>query len=744
MFDLETPKLQLEQFGFFTEKIDAAGRLAAGPVARCSPARRIPSSAAAAARAPRPPPRAARRRARRRDRRDARARRSSSRGRASVPGAKTRRRHVHDRAARARRSRSKAATSAPRPTARSSSAASRSAAPIPSSRASTATSRRPRSSSRAPAATASRSSSSRARRDRRARHQPTGATVEIDGKPAGTTPTHADDAAAGHDVTVMFKKAGYQDAIDDARPCPAPARRCAIVQPLAVSDELARIKLVSEPAGAQVIQNGQLLAGVTTPAEVLVEAGKPKRFMLTLPNHGARASIEPFTPGRGADRHRQERQARRGRRAQDRVERRRTRKVTIAARRTARTSRSRATCVVSAGTYTVDFIGPQGAQRDPHRSRSPPSRSTDEVRVRLRRGRRRQEARGRPARAASSRSRSARARSRSSTKRARTRPGEGQSGRYRHRATDAGTLRPRTTAERQRARRTQSDQRSCPLGALASQPHLGDARSHDCRSSVAAKHTGSPSADRASWSASSSPVAEVRWRFASGPRRDDGDDRGERPGGSSTGVSALSALSAPSAVILLLPRAYRGGNERGYHGTVKAAMIAALLLAGARRARRRRWQSQSDPYPGIRPRDVGRLGASRAHPPDQGRPDVRRDRGVRDEGEPTSGITTSEYAHAQGRAGRDQRRCVRGRRLHAARPRDGRRWRVVDRPPTTRRARCFTSRASASARYAGIDAARDGRRHPPICRRHRGRGLGPAVARAHRARRRPSSTATIR
>ena len=38
-FDLEAPKLQLESFGFFTEKIDAAGRLAAGP------SRRLPAGA---------------------------------------------------------------------------------------------------------------------------------------------------------------------------------------------------------------------------------------------------------------------------------------------------------------------------------------------------------------------------------------------------------------------------------------------------------------------------------------------------------------------------------------------------------------------------------------------------------------------------------------------------------------------------------------------------------------------------
>ena len=38
-FDLEAPKLQLERFGFFTERIDAAGRLAAGP------SRKLPAGA---------------------------------------------------------------------------------------------------------------------------------------------------------------------------------------------------------------------------------------------------------------------------------------------------------------------------------------------------------------------------------------------------------------------------------------------------------------------------------------------------------------------------------------------------------------------------------------------------------------------------------------------------------------------------------------------------------------------------
>ena len=43
-----------------------------------------------------------------------------------------------------------------------------------------------------------------------------------------------------------------------------------------------------------------MLAGVTTPAEVLVEAGKPVKFTLTMPGK-VPATIDTFTPSRGAD-----------------------------------------------------------------------------------------------------------------------------------------------------------------------------------------------------------------------------------------------------------------------------------------------------------------------------------------------------------------------------------------------------------------------------------------------------------
>jgi hypothetical protein len=48
------------------------------------------------------------------------------------------------------------------------------------------------------------------------------------------------------------------------------------------------------------MQNGLLVAGAITPCDVLVEAGKPTRFVLTMP-HKIPAILAPFTPPRGAD-----------------------------------------------------------------------------------------------------------------------------------------------------------------------------------------------------------------------------------------------------------------------------------------------------------------------------------------------------------------------------------------------------------------------------------------------------------
>jgi hypothetical protein len=128
---------------------------------------------------------------------------------------------------------------------------------------------------------------------------PTGATVEIEGKPVGTTPLTLRTLTPGALTPVTFKKAGFHDATAKLM-VPGPGKETRLSQPLTVSEELARVKITSDPPGAQIIQNGQLIPGGITPYELLVEASKPTRFVLTMPRK-IPAILAPFTPPRGAD-----------------------------------------------------------------------------------------------------------------------------------------------------------------------------------------------------------------------------------------------------------------------------------------------------------------------------------------------------------------------------------------------------------------------------------------------------------
>ncbi|MBA3541561.1 MAG: hypothetical protein H0T79_18250, partial [Deltaproteobacteria bacterium] len=74
-----------------------------------------------------------------------------------------------------------------------------------------------------------------------------------------------------------------------------------LVQPLAIADELVRVRFVSNPPGARIVQadHPATTDRTYTPADVFVEADKLQRFTLTMPKH-APVVIEPFTPARGA------------------------------------------------------------------------------------------------------------------------------------------------------------------------------------------------------------------------------------------------------------------------------------------------------------------------------------------------------------------------------------------------------------------------------------------------------------
>ena len=230
-------------------RIDAAGRLAAGP--------RAGSRARPSGRAP------ARQRTCPASRHRAALDRASWASRSSrccvligiaawprlVPRhKKTTARHVHDdpqgRDDRGRRPQRRHR----RPTARSSCTGSRSAAPTPSSRSSTATSRRQRSSSRRATA---RRVHVRARRASPppscSTAMPTGATVEIDGKPVGTTPMTLTDLAAARHRRSRSRSRSPATRTRSATKLavPGPGKELRMVQPLQVADDFARVKLVS-------------------------------------------------------------------------------------------------------------------------------------------------------------------------------------------------------------------------------------------------------------------------------------------------------------------------------------------------------------------------------------------------------------------------------------------------------------------------------------------------------------------
>lgn len=126
--------------------------------------------------------------------------------------------------------------------------------------------------------------------------EPTGAAVEIDGTPFGATPltvTSLDPEAA---VSIVFRRTGYRPATVAAR-VPAAGDSERLVQRLELSDELVRVRVVSNPPGAEVTRTGQppTTDRTYTPAELFVPAGEVQRFTLTMPGH-VPLVIEPFVP----------------------------------------------------------------------------------------------------------------------------------------------------------------------------------------------------------------------------------------------------------------------------------------------------------------------------------------------------------------------------------------------------------------------------------------------------------------
>jgi hypothetical protein len=119
------------------------------------------------------------------------------------------------------------------------------------------------------------------------------------------------------------------------------------------------VRLESDPPGAQIAQNGQLLAGVVTPAEVLVEAGKPQHFMLALAHH-VPAVLDAFTPTRGADGIVKTAKLVEG--VEVRFEANLDGKASITSAAHCKDQPTPATCVLAPGTYVVELVAAPNAR----------------------------------------------------------------------------------------------------------------------------------------------------------------------------------------------------------------------------------------------------------------------------------------------------------------------------------------------------------------------------------------------
>jgi hypothetical protein len=190
--------------------------------------------------------------------------------------------------------------------------------------------------------------------------QPAGAAVEIDGRPMGSTPVTLTSLVPGTVVSIVFKRTGYRAATARLE-IPGAGNRKRLVQPLEVSDELVRVRFVSNPPGAEIREDGQpqTIDRTYTPAEVFVEANRVQRFTLTMRRH-VPLVIAQFTHGRGARGLEKGGDLVEG--ATLRIEATLDGKVTVSGAPHCTEVAPPIDCTLAPGTYAVAYLGPDGAR----------------------------------------------------------------------------------------------------------------------------------------------------------------------------------------------------------------------------------------------------------------------------------------------------------------------------------------------------------------------------------------------
>ena len=106
-----------------------------------------------------------------------------------------------------------------------------------------------------------------------ANSDPSGSELFVDGVSMGTTPVRVTTLTPGSDVALEFRKTGYVSKFQTIK-VPAAGSQADLSVGLTLSPQFAMLSMETEPPGADIYLNGQLLAGLQTPvAEHLVPSG---------------------------------------------------------------------------------------------------------------------------------------------------------------------------------------------------------------------------------------------------------------------------------------------------------------------------------------------------------------------------------------------------------------------------------------------------------------------------------------
>ena len=127
---------------------------------------------------------------------------------------------------------------------------------------------------------------------------PRGATVTSGDVELGQTPVTVTTFAPGSEVPVTFRQTGYAEVTRSIR-VPSAGGEAQVLQSLQIAPDFATLVVTSDPSGAEVWVDRKRQLGITTPTrEILVESGQKHVVTLKLARH-APVTI-PVTPGQSA------------------------------------------------------------------------------------------------------------------------------------------------------------------------------------------------------------------------------------------------------------------------------------------------------------------------------------------------------------------------------------------------------------------------------------------------------------